>query len=212
MALLVENLGNFQWLEVSGIGSALLGLIAFLPYMRDTIQRKTQPQRASWLIWSVLGSIAFFTQVYEGATSSLWFVGVQVACTITIFALSVWFGAGRFLARSDLVILLFAALGLLLWYSTNNAAYALAITITTSLLGGVATAAKAYRNPDSETLSAWVVSLAATVLGLLSVGAVDWMMLAYPLYLFVLYSIFIVAILLGRMRSATPSITIAASA
>ncbi len=212
MAVLFEFVGHIQLLALLGIGSALLSTLAFLPYMRDTVQRKTQPQRASWLIWSVLGSIAFLSQVYEGATSSLWFVSVQVACTIIILALSVWFGKGRFLAQSDYFILLLAAIGLLSWYFTETATYALAITISISLLGGVATAAKAYKDPDSETLSTWVFSLIASTLAILSVGKIDWVLLAYPLYLFTLYSIFVTAILLGRARrTAVPAIDLSAS-
>jgi hypothetical protein len=206
MAVLFESFGQLQLLVLLGMGSALLSTLAFVPYMRDTMRRKTQPQRASWLIWSVLGSIAFFSQVYEGATSSLWFVGVQVSCSIIILGLSVWFGQGRFLARSDYYILALAALGLVLWYYTETAAYALAITISISLLGGVATAAKAYRDPGSETLSTWVFSLIASVLAIFSVGKLDWVLLAYPLYLFTLYSVFVAAIVLGRRRPAVAAV------
>ena len=53
-------------------------------------------------------------------------------------------GVGRFLNRTDYLILAAAGVGLLLWYFTENAAYALAITISISLLGGSVTVTKAY--------------------------------------------------------------------
>ena len=197
---LLELLASVEMQLIFGIASGVLSIFAFVPYILDTIARRTEPQRASWLIWAVLGSIAFMSQVFEGATSSLWFAGVQVASTIIILVLSIWVGTGKFLGKSDYMILVAASIGLLLWYFTDNAAYALAITISISLLGGMATIVKAYRDPESETLITWVVSLAASVCAILSVGVVDPTLLAYPLYLFILYLGFIVAIVSGRAR------------
>ena len=204
-ALQMISLAEFftfdRYLLYLGIAAGVLSTYAYIPYISDTIQRRTQPQRASWLIWSVLGSIAFASQVYEGATASLWFAGVQITGTITVFVLSIWVGKGCFLSKADKLILLTASLGLVLWYFTETAAYTLGITISISLLGGLATVAKAYKDPDSETLSTWVVSLIASACAVLSVGKMDLIILAYPLYLFTLYFAFVVAILAGRMRS-----------
>lgn len=196
----MDYLSSAEMLMLFGIASGVLSTFAYIPYIIDTAARRTRPQRASWLIWSVLGSIAFFSQVFEGASSSLWFAGVQVSGTIIVFVLSIWVGQGRYLSRSDHAILGAASIGLLLWYMTDNAAYALAITISISLLGGVATVVKAYNDPDSETLITWVVSFVASLCAVLSVGRLDFTLLAYPLYLFTLYLAFIVAIVLGRVR------------
>ena len=198
MDVLVEFLFSDRSLLLFGIASGVLSSFAFIPYIIDTIRRLTQPQRASWLIWSVLGSIAFVSQVYEGATDSLWFAGVQVSGTLLVFVLSVWVGIGSYLSKTDYLILLIALMGLVLWYFTDTAAYMLAITISISLLGGVPTVIKAHRNPDSETLITWVASLIASVCALLSVGKIDLIILAYPLYLFTLYLAFVTAILAGR--------------
>ena len=210
MYSLTKILTAAETLLFFGITAAALSTFAYLPYIRDTIAGRTKPQRASWLIWSVLSLIAFFSQIFEGATSSLWFAGVQAGATVIIFVLSIWVGKGRFLSHSDYLILAAAALGLVLWYQTDNAAYALAITISISLLGGLATAVKAYHDPESETLMTWVICFIASVFAALSVGAVDFTLLAYPLYLFLLNLSFIVAIAAGRARtkSVAPTATI----
>ena len=184
-----------------GIASGVLSAYAYIPYIIDTLLRRTKPQRASWLIWSVLGSIAFASQIFEGAAASLLFAGVQITGTITVFVLSIWVGKGSYLSKADKAILFAALIGLVLWYLTETAAYTLAITISISLLGGLATVTKAYKDPDSKTLITWVVSLIASVCALLSVGKVDLIILAYPLYLFTLYLAFVVAILTGRRRA-----------
>lgn len=182
--------------------SAMLSCMAYFPYIKDTLAGVTRPQRASWLIWAVLSSIAFASQVAEGAAQSLFFAGIQCSASILIFLLSIRKGAGHLLSGRDGCVLLAAAVGLGLWYATDSATYALATTISISLLGGAVTVAKAYRDPDSETLSCWVLGLAASVLAAVSVGGLDWVLLAYPLYLVTLKGSILMALYLGNRRDA----------
>ena len=44
-----------------GLLSAALSVLAYAPYMRDTIFGQTRPHRACWFIWSVLATISFFS-------------------------------------------------------------------------------------------------------------------------------------------------------
>ena len=181
-----------------GILAGVLSIYAYLPYIRDTKAGRTHPQRASWLIWSVLSTIALLSQIHEGAGPSLFFAGVQVTCTLIIFSLSSWVDTKNRFKRTDHLIFLAAGMGLVLWYFTNSAAYALAVTISISLLGGSATVVKAYRDPESETLVTWVSSFIASGFALLAVGRMDLVLLAYPLYLVVLYGAILCAIFTGR--------------
>ncbi len=189
---------TLAWL---GLSSAALSTLGYLPYLRDVVLGRTQPQRACWLIWSILGSVALASQIHEGAMASLGFAVVQVGGTILVFAMSVFCGSGRFLRPGDWAVLALAALGLLTWFFTSNAAYALGMTITISLLGGALTVAKAYNDPRSETLSTWLAFWIASALAVISVGAWEPVLLAYPLYLLTLYSAILSAIALGRART-----------
>ncbi|MFK7875102.1 MAG: hypothetical protein AB8B71_04895 [Paracoccaceae bacterium] len=190
------------WYDAAFFGaiSAALGTCAYLPYIRDTLQGRTQPQRASWLIWSVLCVIAFFVQLHEGATHSLWFAGAMVSGTLSVFLLSLRYGTGGLLCRRDCTVLALAAGGLAAWYITETAAFALMITISISFLGGVITVAKAYKTPHTETFSKWFTSLGASVFALLSVQTYDPLLLAYPMYLLVLNSSIVTALALGALR------------
>lgn len=188
-------------LLLCGIIAGVLSTVAFAPYIIDTFRGRTHPQRACWLIWSVLGAISFSSQVYEGATASLWFAGVQVSGTIIVCLLAIRSGVGAYISSVDVYVLGAAAFGVVMWYMTETSAYALAIAIGISLMGGCLTAAKAYREPDSETLSTWVISFIASVFAIVAVGSLSPILLAYPVYLFTLYATFIVAIFLGRKRT-----------
>jgi hypothetical protein len=189
-----------NWLVTLGIASIVVSNVACLPYIRDMLCGSTRPVRSTWLIWSVLSGICLMSNVDKGADASLFFVGVETAETVLIFALSIRFGMGSILNARDLAIYAVAGGGLALWWVTDDAVFALAIAIAISALGGVPTILKAYAEPRTETAACWGLSALAALLGLLSVGAFTPVLLAYPAYLLVLYCAILGAMSLGYRR------------
>jgi len=186
-------------LQIFGYLAALLSIFAVLPYIRDILKGKTKPERASWFIWTVLGSIAFFSQLAKGATNSLWVVGVGTFCVLIVSILSIKFGTGGF-ARRDKISLIIAAIGLLLWFFTKEAAIALYITILVGSTGSFLTVVKSYEDPESETISTWIIAFISGIFAALSVGEWSFILLIYPLYIFLANLSVVVAILLGKAR------------
>lgn len=170
-----------------------------VPYIKDIFALKTKPERASWFIWTVLGVIAFASQFAKGATESLWLTGGQTAAVLIVFLLALKYGVGG-LNKRDVKALIAAGFGLILWYFTKEAAYALIIVILIDSIGTLLTTVKAYQDPESETLITFIISGISAVFGSFAVGSFSLILLAYPLYL-VVGNIFIVsAILLGRKK------------
>ncbi len=188
-----------------GAMSGAFATLAFLLYIRDTLTGRTEPQRASWLIWSVLGVISLMSQTQEGATASLLFQQVRAGGSVFIFVLAAWIGSGKVMTPGNLKVLSAAALGLVIWACTDTSAYALAIIICVGVLGGTATVYKVYCAPRSETLSMWILSMIASGFALIAVGSWNWVLLAYPLYLCSLFTAITTAILVARWRNPSPA-------
>ena len=188
-----------------GVAAGVASVIALTPYLWGILFGRTRPQQTSWFIWSILSTIAFFSQAYEGADHSLWFAGVQCSGTVVVLALSCTKGKAAPLRPADTLTLLAAGIGIALWSFTENAAWALAITIFISLLGGVRTISGAYQDPAREPMMTWSIFTIASVLAILAVGKIDWVLLAYPVYLLVLNGAVVLAILLGNSRRHMPA-------
>jgi hypothetical protein len=186
-------------LQVLGIASALLSTLSGLPYIRDIFLKKTKPERASWFIWSVLCGIAFFSQLAKGATDSLWFTGANAIAVIFIFLLSLKHGTGG-LNRNDVIALIVAGIGLVLWSVTREATIALILVMIVDAAGAVLTMIKSYDDPGSETLSSWVFSAISGLLGAMAVGSWNIVLLMYPAYIFVVDFAIVGAIVWGRKR------------
>lgn len=194
-------------LQALGLISGILSVLTYVPYVRDIFRLKTKPERATWFIWLVLSSIAFFSQAAEGATHSLWLIGVQTFGVFLIFLLSIRFGVGG-LVRRDILALCAAAAGLVLWYFTNNAAVALFISIAVDAIGASLTVLKAYRDPGSETMSTWLLSGTAGIFAAFAVGSFDYVLLAFPVYVvFINYLVAVAMVLGGRKPQIVDSNT-----
>jgi hypothetical protein len=186
-------------LEAFGIASGILSIVMFVPYVRDILRHTTKPQRATWIIWTVLGCISFASQWAKGATDSLWLTGGQTLGVFVVFALAFPYGTGG-LARRDIFSLVAAFSGLVLWYFTKEPLAALMIVIIIDVLGGWLTVLKAYEHPESETLITWILSATSGVLGAIAVGSLNYALLLYPVYLALINGTIAVSILLGRSK------------
>lgn len=189
-------------LQILGVASGILGGICYFPYIKDIFKRTTKPERASWLIWTILGLIAFFSQMAEGAAWSLFLTGFDTIGVVAIFILSIKYGVGG-VTRRDVAALIAAGIGLMLWYVTSHAVLALLIIILIDAIGTCLTVIKAYKDPESETISMWLLVAIAGVLGAFSVGTLDPILLTYPIYIFLANIAVVGAIHLGKIKKVT---------
>lgn len=180
-----------------GLASGIIIILSHVPYIRDIILHTTKPERASWFIWLVLGSIAFFSQLAEGATSSLWLNAFDTLGVLITFILAIKFGVGG-LNKRDVIALIAAGIGLILWYLTRHASIALIIAILIDASGTTLTVIKAYEDPGSETLLAWLGFALAGILATISVGKLNSILLLYPFYIFLANFSVAVAMFLGK--------------
>jgi hypothetical protein len=183
--------------------AGLVAILSYVPYVRQILVGNVRPQRASWLIWAVLTCIAFISLLAKGAGGSVWLPALAGLGAIVVFALSVRFGIGG-LRHRDTIALMIAAAGLLAWWLTRNAAYALLFTIGVDAIAGVLTACKAFEHPETESYTAYVMMSAAGLLSTVSVGRFDTIVVIYPLYVW-LVSLSIVAAMFAGRRFRRPA-------
>jgi len=168
--------------EFFGIVAGLMLLAGAPPYFIDILKGKTKPERATWFIWSVLGVIAFFSQVSLGAHWSLLFAGLDALGSILVFGLSVKYGVGGW-TKLDKIALVIAGLGLIVSFVSHQPVVALIGVVLADLSGAALTIRKTYLAPDSETTITWLFVGSSALLGALSVGKWSFGLLLYPVYL-----------------------------
>jgi hypothetical protein len=184
-------------IETFGLASGALTVISYILYTKDIFGGKVKPEPISWLIWSVTGGIAFFSQLAKGGTYSLWFPGLDFLASVFIFILSLKFGFDG-LTKQDSRALKIAGFGLVLWALSSDSIYALILTIFIDGLGTFLTVRKTFERPYTETYPMWTLLAVASGAAALAVGKYDPKLLLYPVYTCVAAVIVIGTIFLGR--------------
>lgn len=182
--------------------SGILLLISIPPYLIDILKGKTKPQRTTWLIWSILGSIAFVSQVYMHATWSLVLVGMDLLDVLVVFGFSIHYGVGGW-ARIDKLALVIATIGVAISFAAHQPLIALLGVIVAELAGTWLTIYKVYLAPESETAITWVLVGTASMFGTLAVGKLQFNLIIYPIYIVVAnYAVAFVQALGRRARNS----------
>lgn len=191
-------------LKILGYSSGILMILSVIPYARSIFKLKTKPQRMTWLIWSILTFIAFFSQLAEGGTWSLLLTAGDTIAILIVFVLSLKFGIGGW-RRIDIFSLVGASVSLFLWYLTKEPAVALFLIILTDLFGAHLTIVKSWKNPETENWVGWAMCGLGGFLGALAVGEWNFVLISFPFYIFLINS-FIALIILFRRKKVIAEI------
>jgi hypothetical protein len=184
--------------EILGYTSGIIMALSAIPYVRSILRLETKPQRTTWLIWSILTFIAFFSQMAKGGTWSLLLTAGDTIAILIVFVLSIKFGVGGF-KKIDILSLAGAGVSLLLWYITNEPAVALFLIILTDFIGANLTITKAWRDPKSENWVGWAMCGVGGLLGTLAVGEFNFILMIFPAYICFINSL-VAGIVLWRGR------------
>lgn len=169
-------------MEWFAVASGVIIVAGAPPYVYDILKGKTKPQRTTWFIWSVLGLIAFISQVKLGAHWSLLFSGLDAAGSIAVYLLSLKYGVGGW-TKLDKIALGIAAIGVIISLIARSPTVALWGVVLADISGAALTVRKTYSDPSSETAITWFFVGTSSLFGALSVGKWDFALLLYPLYL-----------------------------
>lgn len=188
-------------LAAFGIIAGILQLVASAPYVRDILKGSTQPQRATWTIWTTLSFVVLASQWASGATWSLALtIGQTISCAV-IFLLAIPRGVGG-LSRVELLLLGIAALGIVGWQISDDPVIATCSVVVADLIGVGLMLPKTYRRPASETLSTYAIGVVSTIFALAAVGSLDAALLIYPVYILIADAAVVALIFLRRRALA----------
>jgi hypothetical protein len=177
--------------------SSLLTVVSAIPYIVAIIRGTTKPRVVSWLIWSVLTAIAGVASYADGQYAAAILMLFVTLETLAVVVLGLKHGDRKF-ARLDIVCLLGAAAGIILWQIFDSPAFAVLATLLIDLLGGIPTLVHSWRKPFEETWQTYALSSLASVCTVIAAGNWQITSVAFPLYLVAINLVLAVLLLLRR--------------
>lgn len=150
---------------ILGLITVILAIPTFLPYIRDILQRKTEPHTYTWLIWTILQSIGVYAGFQDGGGYGLWGLALGAFFCAVIFILSLKYGTKN-ISRFDLYCLLAAFATLVIYLLTDNGLLAVSIVALIDFVGFLPTFRKGWEEPETETVSTFALSAFGNVLSI----------------------------------------------
>ena len=194
-------LRSLAMLAAFGVLAGILQVVATAPYIRDILHGTTRPHRATWGIWGTLAFVVFASQWASGGTWSLALAAGQALACGVVFALAIRRGVGG-VSPLELTLLGIAVLGIVGWHIADDPVVATCAVVLADTIAVGLMVPKTYQQPESETLSTYVIGLVSTAFAIAAVGEVAPALLIYPLYILVAESAVIAVILFGRRSLA----------
>lgn len=186
--------------ELFGILSSVVLIVGMVPYLRDVIRGDVKPHAMSWLGWSLITALGGLAMVSDGAG---WVVAMLFANSITCFSIPITALIKRTavwsVTKADSVLFILGGIGIILWQTLDLPVLALVCAIFADMSFGIPTIIKTYRDPSSETPTAWIFSVVAEIFALLAITQLTFSEIAYPTYLLI-YDGLMVLIVIGIIR------------
>lgn len=168
-------------LLVIGILGGILSFTSTIPYILDTIKKKTRPHRVTWGIFFLLNVIFLGNQLAAGAKSSIWLVVAFALSTFIVFILSLRNGVGG-RTKLDIIVLIGALIGVVVWQLLDTPLASIIANLTVAAIASIPTYKKAWTHPQTETALSYSVGAFSAFLSALSVGKLDIVLLLLPIY------------------------------
>lgn len=179
--------------------SGVLSITAVLPYLRDILKRTTKPRILTWAVWAFLTATVATGSFSEGAIASGWLAVFESIATALVVLAGLYYGDRHFMLL-DVASFIGVLVGIAVWITSGDAAWAIYISLVIDFMGGVPTIIHCYRKPNEETLSTYVISAAAAGCALLAVSSLNLVALIFPIYLIVINSLFSGILIYRRLR------------
>ena len=152
-------------------------------YAIDTLKGKTQPNRVSFLFWSV-PLLAGFASVSVGFSWAMLATFATGLMPLLVFVCSfVNKKAYWKLGAADYICGVFALAALVLWLTVKDPVLTIVFSIIADVLATIPTAVKCFKYPESETKLSYVIYLAAHSANLLNLESREFVQWAFPVYL-----------------------------
>jgi len=180
-----------------GWATIVIGLLIYIPYFKSIYERQTKPHVFSWAIWGLLGAIAYFAQLSDGAGPGAWVNGITALVCFTIAAIALRHGEKN-ITRSDWITFLGALMALPVWYVTQNALYAILLITLIDALGFYPTFRKSWHKPLEENALTYGLSAGKYALSLFAIENYTMTTVFYSASLVLMNGLFVVMVLWRR--------------
>lgn len=154
-----------------------------------------QPNRVSYLMWSLAPLVAFFAQMKEG-------VGISALLTLSVGLIPFSIFIATFFAKAtpwkltsfDFICGLLSLIGLIIYIFTQVGEIAILFSILADGLAAIPTIKKSFYFPETESGMTYLAGLISVIITMLTYTTWSFTTTGFSVYLFVAYFVIFVLV------------------
>lgn len=185
------------------IVAILFALLAYINYFRDIFRGKTKPHAFTWLIWCVMSTVAFFSQVSDGGGVGTWVLAFTALVDFAIFTASVFKGKTD-ITNMDWFCLMGAFLGVALFTFNDDPPMSLVIISAVDIIGFIPTVRKSMTKPYQETVVTFGFTSLKYLFAIMALENYTFTTVYYPAVVCLMNALFVIFLLEMRARIKPP--------
>lgn len=151
-------------------------------YVKAIFEGKAKPHRTTCVILLLITLLTTLSLFAQQDRVAVWLAGVSTFQSLLVFGASLKWGMGGW-GKIDLLCLIMALLGILLWQTTKDPVTALYAAIAADFIGVVPTLIKTFHSPKTEILAFYFLDSMAAFFSLLAIESWTLQGVSYPVYL-----------------------------
>lgn len=179
--------------------SNILVFSSYLIYEWAMVKGKAKPHRTTRFVLFLITTLGFLSLYAQGDRVVVWFLGICSIQSLVMLIMSLKYGMGGW-AKIDIMCLIIALSGIVLWKVTDNPALGLYAAVTADLFGMVPALIKTYKLPDTEFWLSYVFDLSSITLTGLAIRNGGFNDYLYPVYLLLVNGIMMILIFRNNFK------------
>jgi len=176
---------------------AFIVLFCTLPYIIDIVKKKTKPNIVTWITWSLLIGIGAAALYASNEINAALLLTGDFLATFAVVLFGLKYGIAK-LDRFDLVCMISALIGIVLWVVFDSPFIAIVATIVIDLIGTIPTVRHSFFHPEEETWITFALGVVATIFTLFSLQEYTVSAWIYPAYLLFSNGLLFITIMIGQ--------------
>ncbi|MFA6252035.1 MAG: hypothetical protein WCX74_01405 [Candidatus Paceibacterota bacterium] len=158
--------------------ATFIGVIAFIPYLKDIFSLKTKPHIYTWLIWILTQGTAVVGILYGGGDWGALNLIVGLFFLIIVLFFSLRYGTKN-ITKGDTIILVLALIAVLIWWQLKQPLISVFMVSVIDTIGYFPSFRKSYQEPWSETLITWFLFAMSNIFAVLALKEYNLLTLTY---------------------------------
>ncbi len=181
--------------------STILVLVASSFYASNIIRRKIIPTKAAWLLWAMI-AVLVALGMYRAGTLN-WQAGSVAVVDTALFGLVCLYAIKWEWSPFDLVCMGLASTAILLWQTTSNPDWAIALGLAAAFIASLPLFWEVRKDPTIEKPLPWACMTASSVCELASLQDWSWQSWVQPAVYLLVPAIVLVLLIPGDDEPVT---------